>query len=45
MFELYYLLKYLIMENLEKELLEGNQVDLYFSTYSAPQSDRCPKGK
>lgn len=32
MFELFYLLKYLIMKNLENKLLEGKQADLYFSS-------------
>ena len=45
MFELYYLLKYLIIYNLKKELLAGNQADLYFSSYSAPKSDRSPEVK
>lgn len=39
-FELKYLLKYLIMKNVEKKLFKGNQTDLYFFSYRATKQHR-----
>lgn len=46
MFELRYLLKYLIMKNVEKKLLKGNQAYLHFFSHkAAKQYTKFPKLK